>query len=123
MRNVARQPGQAHLVQVSLEQLLVWQPEVIITQDAQSWRHIMTDPVWRGVKAVAQHQVLLFPHRPPGWLDAPPGINRLAGLRMLQARFDQQVAQTLQQDLALFFRLFYHCEPDAAQWRRLMSAE
>ncbi|WP_380184690.1 ABC transporter substrate-binding protein [Kalamiella sp. sgz302252] len=121
MQNVAVQPGQAHLVQVSLEQLLAWQPEVIITQDVQSWRHITTDPIWRGIKAVAQNQVLLFPQRPFGWLDGPPGVNRLAGLRMLQARFDAEVAKTLQQDLAQFFRLFYHSEPDAAQWRRLMS--
>jgi len=123
MHNVARQQGQAHLVKVSLEQLLAWQPEVIITQDVRSWRHITSDPVWRGIQAVAQNQVLLFPRRPFGWLDAPPGVNRLAGLRMLQARFDQTVALTLQQDLREFFRLFYHCTPDDAQWQRLMSAQ
>lgn len=121
LKNVAEQAGQSRLAQVSMEQLLDWQPSLVITQSQSAWQHITTDRVWQGVKAVQDRQVLLFPRHPFGWLDAPPGVNRMMGLRALQAHFDPRVKQSLQQDRALFFKLFYHCEPEASQWQQILS--
>ncbi|WP_158783308.1 ABC transporter substrate-binding protein [Pantoea sp. BAV 3049] len=121
LENVAKQVGQSRLAQVSMEQILDWQPSLVITQSQSAWQHITTDVVWQGVKAVQDRQVLLFPRHPFGWLDAPPGVNRLMGLRTLQAHFDPQVKQRLERDRALFFKLFYHAEPDVSQWQHLLS--
>lgn len=68
-----------------MENLLSWQPDIILVQDAITAQYLREDPVWQGVKAVADRRILFLSGLPFGWLDAPPGINRLLGLRRLHA--------------------------------------
>ncbi|KAA9002555.1 ABC transporter substrate-binding protein [Affinibrenneria salicis] len=121
LENVAQQADRSGLTQVSMEQLLLWQPDIILTQDPVTWRYICEDPVWQGVDAVAKRQVLLFSGLPFGWLDAPPGINRLLGMRRLQAHFDARLRAGFKDDMREFFTLFYHSELSDAQYQRLMG--
>lgn len=58
---------------------------------------------------------------PFGWLDGPPGVNRLLGMRRLQSHFDQRIAATMKQDLAEFFALFYHSPLTSEQVDLLME--
>ena len=78
-RNAATE-ARAGLVTVSFEQVLLWNPEVILTTDPNFWTSVWTDPRWRAVSAVEQKRVYLSPHLPFGWFDFPPGANRLLGL-------------------------------------------
>ncbi|EXU77002.1 ABC transporter substrate-binding protein [Erwinia mallotivora] len=121
LENVAKQVGQSRLAQVSMEQLLDWQPELVITQSRPAWQHITRDPLWQQISAVQHQQVLLLPHHPFGWLDAPPGVNRLMGLRRLHAHFDPQIKARLAGDLALFFRVFWQSEPQSSQWQQWLN--
>ena len=72
-----------NLADVSLEQVLAWQPDVIVTIDRNFFAGVLTDPQWQGVKAVRDKRVYLAPLNPFGWVDEPPGPNRLIGLRWL----------------------------------------
>lgn len=121
LTNVARATGRTGLSQVSLESLLKWQPDIILTQDLATWRHITQDPVWRGIDAVAKGKVLLLDGLPFGWLDAPPGVNRLAGLRRLHGWLDPQIQATLQADLTLFSSLFWHAPLSSQRYLELME--
>lgn len=121
LHNVAQVPGRSGLTSVSMEQLLLWQPDIIITQDINVWQLIRHDPLWRGVKAAQQGNVLLFRRFPFGWLDSPPGINRLLGLRRLHAHFDPAIRASLIDDARAFFRLFLHSDISASQWRQLLA--
>lgn len=84
--NVADDTGAGALTQVSLEQLLLWNPEVIVTQDPDFARRVRSDPLWRGIDAVRTQRVHCAPALPFGWLDGPPGVNRLIGVRWLLER-------------------------------------
>ena len=44
--------GSGGLAKVSLERVLQWQPEWIVTQDAKFARQVAANPLWRGVEAV-----------------------------------------------------------------------
>ncbi|MDJ1656241.1 iron ABC transporter substrate-binding protein, partial [Raoultella sp. Ech2A] len=79
------------------------------------------DPAWQGVSAVAQGRVLLLDGLPFGWLDAPPGINRLAGMRRLHAWLDPQVRATLQEDLTRYSTLFWHAALTPERYTRLVN--
>lgn len=120
--NVASASQRHGLTLISFEQLLLWEPDIILTQDARTYRHIMQDPLWKNVKAVREHQVLLFAGLPFGWLDSPPGINRLLGMRRLQGHFDTGIQPRLADDIRTFFQLFYHSELSEAQLQRLLEA-
>ena len=78
-RNVAADRS-GGLAVVSVEQVLLWNPDVIITIDRDFAASVRTDPVWASVAAVRAGRVHLSPKLPFGWVDFPPSVNRLIGL-------------------------------------------
>jgi iron complex transport system substrate-binding protein len=114
-RNAAAE-ARAGLVTVSLEQIILWDPEVIFTTDPNYWASVWTDSRWRAVKAVAARRVYLSPHLPFGWFDFPPGANRLLGVWWAgKLLYPREFDVDLRAKVAEFHRLFYHREPTAAQ--------
>ncbi|WP_226627654.1 iron ABC transporter substrate-binding protein [Alloyangia pacifica] len=86
--NVADDGGRTRgLVQASPEQIIVADPEVVVTWDPQFYDRVWSDPVWRGVAAVRAGQVYLSPTAPFGWIDRPPSLNRMMGLRWMARLF------------------------------------
>jgi iron complex transport system substrate-binding protein len=115
----AARPG---LATVSLEQVILWDPEVILTTDPNFWKSVWTEPRWRSVKAVTAKRVYLSPHLPFGWFDFPPGANRLlgawwAGKLLYPKEFDFD----LRVKVTEFHRRFYHREPTKAQLDALLG--
>lgn len=121
LHNVAQIPGRHGLAQVSMENLLSWQPDIILVQDAITAQYLREDPVWQGVKAVADRRILFLSGLPFGWLDAPPGINRLLGLRRLHAWLDLQVEAGFKTDMQRYSELFWHTTLSDAQYQQLVS--
>src|SRR5262249_50413892 len=54
------------------EQVLLWNPDVIITIDQDFAANVSSDPAWAPVAAVRAHRVHLSPKLPFGWVDFPP---------------------------------------------------
>ena len=126
-RNVAAQAGKGGLTRVSMEQILAWDPEVILTQETGFAERVRQDPLWRGVSAVRSGRVHCAPVLPFGWLDGPPGVNRLIGVRWLleklhPGRLAQQGAKPLEQAVREFYALFYGAQLSPSQLRALLDA-
>ncbi len=110
-RNVAA-GARGGVARVSMEELLAWAPDWIVTQDPAFFRHARGDDLWRSLAAVREGRLALLPALPFGWIDGPPGINRLAGVQWLAARLDGAevpMSRTLAEAQA-FYRLFYGVE-------------
>jgi iron complex transport system substrate-binding protein len=110
------------LATVSLEQVLLWNPEIIITIDQDFAAHVRDDPGWAAVAAVRAGRVHLSPKLPFGWVDFPPSVNRLIGLWWLAKIFYPDVfpedIKTLTRD---FYAMFYHAAPTDAQIARVLA--
>jgi iron complex transport system substrate-binding protein len=120
-RNVARERA-GGLVRVSVEQVLAWDPEVIVTIDAEFAAAVRGDPVWRGVRAVREGRVFLAPVLPFPWLDFPPSVNRLIGLKWLgHALYPELFPEDLRQEALAFYALFYHREPSDQELDSLLG--
>jgi iron complex transport system substrate-binding protein len=120
-RNAAAEarPG---LVTVSFEQVILWNPEVILTTDPHFWRLTSQDRRWQAVEAVNRKQVFLSPHLPFGWFDFPPGANRLLGIWWAgKLLYPKEFNVDLRAKAAEFHRLFYHREPTPAQLEALLG--
>ena len=121
-RNAAAEirPG---LATVSIEQVLLWNPEVILTTDPNFWKSALSDPRWRATRAVETRRVHLSPHLPFGWFDFPPGANRLLGIWWAgKLLYPQPFGDVdLRAKTAEFHRRFYHREPTAAQLDALLN--
>jgi len=121
-RNVAVATGQPGLATVSPEQVLAWNPDVIVTQDPAFRKAVATDPLWAGVKAVRERRVVQAPTLPFGWFDAPPGANRLIGVRWLAgALYPDLFPQPLSEATRDFYRRFYHIDLDAGEVDTLLD--
>jgi len=107
-RNVAG--GQrGGLSPVSLEQVLAWDPEVIITIDQDFARNVRADPNWASVSAVRAGRIHLSPKLPFGWVDFPPSVNRLVGLWWLgRALYPDRFPEDLKPLARDFYARFYH---------------
>lgn len=114
--NVVPAAGNAEVVKVSFAQVRAWNPDAIVTEDPALYRHILQDPQWASLTALREEHLYLAPQLPFGWIDEPPGVNRLLGLRLLAERFYPAVFRyDVRKDAKEFFRLFYHRAPSDAE--------
>jgi iron complex transport system substrate-binding protein len=120
--NVAADPGRNGLATVSAEQILTWDPEVIITLSEDFYRAIWSDPIWQGVAAVRGKRVYLAPSLPFGWFDLPASVNRLIGEHWLAAVLHPQTARDLRAMTAEFYGKFYHTDLSELQLDQLLPA-
>lgn len=65
---------------VSIEQVMKWNPDVIIATDEDFYNNVYNDSKWASVKAVKDHQVYISPQSPFKWFDRPPGANIIIGV-------------------------------------------
>ena len=71
-------PGNG-MTQVSMEQVMNWNPEVIITSSPQFYATVYSDPLWASVDAVKNKRVYLAPQNPFCWIDRPQGPHLIIG--------------------------------------------
>jgi iron complex transport system substrate-binding protein len=120
-RNVAG--GQrGGLANVSIEQVLVWNPDVIVTIDQDFAREVRTDPRWASVSAVKAGRVHLSPKLPFGWVDFPPSVNRLIGLWWLgRILYPELFPEDLRERTRDFYSRFYHVTLSGEQIGRVLA--
>lgn len=110
------------LATISIEQVLVWNPDVIVTIDQDFAARVKSDPVWEGVGAVRAGRVHLSPKLPFGWVDFPPSVNRLIGLWWLaKILYPERFPEDLVMLTREFHRRFYHVAPSDAQIARVLE--
>ncbi|RDJ15808.1 iron ABC transporter substrate-binding protein [Rhizobium grahamii] len=109
--NVAAAAGKGGLTQVSLEQILGWNPDTILAASGKFAAAVKSDPLWANVEAVKQGRVFVTPSLPFGWFDSPPGINRLIGIAWLEKLLYPDVfTADLSGEVREFYKLFYQVE-------------
>lgn len=107
--NAAAGAGAGGLAEVSLEQVLAWDPDVILTIDPNFHRRLGSDPRWRVLRAVREGRVYLSPRLPFGWVDFPPGVNRLIGARWLvSVLYPDLFPEDIRPIVRDFYQRFYH---------------
>jgi iron complex transport system substrate-binding protein len=110
------------LATVSLEQVLAWDPDIIVTIDQDFARAVRTDPNWRSVSAVRTGRVHLAPKLPFGWVDFPPSVNRLVGLWWLgKVLYPDLFPEDLRPIAREFYARFYHVSVTGAQLDEVLA--
>lgn len=120
--NAAR--GGGGLARVSLEQLLAWAPDAIVTQYAEFAALARRDATWNTLPAVRGGRLFVAPDLPFGWLDGPPGVNRLIGVRWLREVLGAARPATTDwiDEAQAFHRLFYGHVPPRERLARSIAA-
>ena len=82
-KNVADSLNQGNTttgIQVSIEQIISWNPDVIITTDPEFYNNVYNNTNWASINAVKNHEVYLSPQSPFKWFDRPVGANMIIGV-------------------------------------------
>lgn len=100
--------GSRGLTQVSLEQVLAWDPDLILSW-SNCYEKIKADPKWKTIKAIQDNKVYAVPSGPFNWFDRPPSVNRVLGLKWLgnllyPEVYDYDIAEEVRE----FYKMFYH---------------
>ena len=68
---------------ISIEQIMLGDPAVIIAQEKIFSDAVYTDPLWKNLSAVQNRGVHPIPRYPLNWFDRPPSFMRLIGIKWL----------------------------------------
>ena len=95
---------------VTMESVLLWQPEVIIASSREFIGFAALDSSWRKIPAVRNGRVHLIPTQPFNWFDRPPGVNRIVGVPWTAHLLypDHFSDRWLYRKVKEFFAQFYH---------------
>ncbi len=122
--------GDGSRVQISAEQLLAWDPDVIIVNGepkadmtgSAAAEAILADPLFATLKAVQNGAVYGTPNAPFSWVDRPPGPNRIVGMRWLSGLiYPEYLDYEVDEAVREFFQLFYHVELTDEQLTQLYN--
>ena len=98
--------------EVSIEQVLAWNPDIIISWDDERggyYSGILEDPIWKDVQAVKDGEVYEIPNKPFNWLDRPPSVNRVLGLKWLgNLLYPDVYNYNMRDEVKEFYDKFYH---------------
>lgn len=120
--NVAAAAGEGGLTEVSLEQVLGWKPDVIFAADGKFAEAVVKDSAWASIPAIREMRVFRAPDLPFGWIDFPPGANRLIGVPWLTSiLYPDLAASDVRAATRRFFKLFYQVEVGDADLDRLLE--
>ncbi|WP_313187955.1 ABC transporter substrate-binding protein [Lacrimispora sp.] len=108
--------------EVSFEQLLLWQPDVIIADSEALYQTITTDKVWGELNAVKEGKVYQIPSAPYSFMSSPPSVNRMIGILWLgNLVYPEQYSADIKQEVKDFYELFYHVTLDDAQVEKILK--
>lgn len=114
--------GSGSISNASLEQIIAWQPDIVVTLDRAFLNGVQSKPGWDKVRAIANKRVYLAPSLPWGWIDAPPSLNRLIGLRwLLSVFYPIEAGIDLKAETKKFYDLFYGVSLNDNQLARLLG--
>lgn len=120
--NVAESWGHGIVKQITPAKVRDADPEIVIATDPYFLTTVARNPDWKQVPAIAAGRLYAAPRQPFGWLDEPPSVNRLIGLRWLAGllhpqRFDNGLRETVRG----FYSLFYQVDLRPAQLDTLLA--
>lgn len=122
--------GDGSRVQISAEQLLAWDPDVIVVNGepkanmsgGSAAEAILSSPDYASLKAVQELKVYGTPNAPFSWVDRPPGPNRLIGMRWFSALiYPERIECDIEEEVRTFFELFYHVDLTDGQMDQLLK--
>ena len=106
--NVAARLGRGEVTKVTRDQIIDWNPAIIMAEQRGFYDALLRSTAWRGLIAVAGKRVYLEPADPFGWIDDPPGVNRIIGLYWLTGLFyPDQYQEDLRSNVREFYDKFY----------------
>jgi iron complex transport system substrate-binding protein len=108
--------------EVDLEQIMIWNPDVIIFSTGSIYSTVGDNPDWATITAIANGDYYEVPYGPYNWMGFPPSVQRYLGMIWMAQLLYPDVAQyDVYAEVVEYFDLFYHCDITQEQYDRLVA--
>lgn len=106
---------------ISIEQVLLYDPDVILVFEGVFYRAVFDDPRWQRLRAVKNKRVHLIPNQPFNWFDRPPSFMRLLGVKWVASLlYPDRYRIDMVKETQRFFKLFLGVDITADEAKKLM---
>ncbi len=108
--------------ETSLEQIALWDPELIIFGPNSIYDTVADDPAWQSLTAVRTGNYYQIPNTPYDWMNRPPSVNQLLGLQWLpRICYPEKFDDDMYEVVSGYYKLFYDYDMSQADFDELMT--
>lgn len=116
--------GGMGLTPVSIEQVMGWDPELIICHSGYLLAQDLYDnEQWADIQAIQNQRVYTTPAVPFNWFDRPPNVMRVMGIDWFASICYPELEIDVDQDVRDFFKLFYLVDLTDEQLEKLLHQD
>ena len=116
-------------VDVSVEQLIKWNPDIIIAgfdqgyaEDGAAYDYMQQDSVLKELRAIKNGDIYEVPSSPFSWFDRPPSANMIMGIKWTaEILYPDLFDYNLREEARKFYKLFYYCSLSDEELDTLLS--
>ena len=108
--------------EVDMEQIMLWNPDVILFAPGSIYATVGSDPLWSGINAIKNGTYYEVPEGPYNWMGFPPSVQRVLGMMwMAKLLYPEAADYDLYAEVAEYFKLFYHSDLSEADYNELIA--
>ena len=97
--------------EVSFEQVLLWNPDLIIVDSQKLYDTLTSDSMWQELDAVKNGKIFKIPTAPYSYMSSPPSVNRMIGIEWLgNLVYPDLYSSNIREEVKNFYQLFYHID-------------
>ena len=108
--------------ETDMEQIFLWNPEIIIFAPDSIYDKAGSDPLWLQLPAIQKGNYYRTPSGPYNWLTSPPSINRYMGLLWL-GKILYNAEYDLYEKAVEYYDLFYGYELKIDKYNKIINKE
>lgn len=106
--------------EVNMEQICLWDPEVIFFAPNSLYPYVEEEPGWTELQAIKTGRYYEVPYGIYNWMGFPPSVQRYMGMVwMAKILYPEYATYDLYEEVQTFYRLFFHCDISTEQYEAL----
>lgn len=108
--------------EISLEQMAIWNPGLLVFQERSVYDSVGGDAAWKTIAGIANDNYYLVPSDPWCWLNNPPTVNQMMGVQWLPRllypdKFDDSIADVTKS----YYKTLYNYDLSEAELNDLIK--
>ena len=108
--------------EVDMEQVMIFNPDVVIFGESGGYEEAMADPLWQAVSAGQNGRLYQAPFGVHNWMGNPPSVQRLLGMLFMgKLLYPDAADYDMYEEAKTYYDLFYHCELTQAQYDKMVE--
>ena len=114
--------GSGQGVEISMEQLALWNPELILFAEGSIYDTVGDDAAFADLDAVKNSAYYEVPTTPWNWLNSPPTVNQVLGMQWLpRLLYPDQYDDDPYETVAGYFKTFYGYDLSEAEFDEIAA--